>query len=1821
MSEPSNKTITFVMRGQPVPGGVAAGSAATRGTGARTLPGHVKASVRLGSLRAATEPQRLSAVTGEDVVALHIAGGPVLLLHPENARDLLLAQSGASTKRGKGAVKAGDDVEVDAALRWRGLENGTPTRGMLGDVVLAAFEVLTGFGKDKVVDFAASQVVARVDAQVEAGVYSLSPDALPKLKGSGRKLADVPKAAEPMLVFIHGTFVETTSTFGKLWTLYPQRVRQLFQHYGNRVYALEHETLGQSPVANALVLVKTLPDGARLHLVTHSRGGLVGEVLARMAHQRAFGPADEAFFKDKGYEQHRQQLRELAAEMKARDIRVERVVRVACPARGTLLASKRLDAYLSVLKWAIEATGVPLVPAMMDFLAEVARRRADPMQLPGMAAMIPDTPLLNWLNAAPEKIAGELRVVAGDMEGDSLGSWLKTLLTDAYYWTDNDIVVQTRSMYAGAPRAGGASFLFDQGAKTTHFAYFANARTVEAVVDGLVQALPPAGFATIGPLSWAGKDVGGLRGREQDPNLPAVFVLPGILGSNLAADGKRIWLGLGLVGGLGELSYVPGEQKRVLPDGPIGLVYNDLINHLGVTHEVIAFAYDWRVPIHFEARRLAAAVKKALDARKATGQPVRLLAHSMGGVLARCMQLEEPATWQRLMDHPQGRLLMLGTPNGGSWAPMQVLSGDDTFGNALAAFGSPLADRKAREIMAAMPGFLQLQAGLLDPELKLDQNATWAALAKADYERMQEANWWHRYGGEAMEAAYHWGVPPQAVLDEAKALRQRLDDQCVHVLPGFADKMLLVVGHAKATPVGFEQGEHGFVYLDANDGDGRVPLQSALLPGVKTWQLDCDHGGLPSAKKAFDAFVELLDTGHTTALSPLAATRGLRERASLTRSRPSRMPKPSRPAQSQRSVFSSTEDVVATAASAGGGTPVLQLSVLNGNLSFIGEPLLVGHYRASELTGTEAVVNRLVGGTLQAALSAGLYPDAVGTQQVFVNTCSDPANPWRAPRPASVLVVGLGEEGALREAELAISVRQGVLAWAQRLAESRAAGPHALAATLLGSGGLGISAGAAARAIARGVSEANLRALASGWPALASLTLVELYLDRATEAWQGLQLLAGAHAGTYKLAAQIRNGTGPLRRQLDSGYRGADYDLISATMGDKGAIEFVLDSRRARTEVRSRRTQTTLLRELVASAATDRNDDPRIGRTLFQLLVPCEIEPFLGGAERMLLDLDAGTAALPWELLDSGGADCDDRRPWAIRSQLLRRLRKREALAQPRDASADHDVLLIGEPLITDDSYPPLPQAREEAAAVEMALCGAGGLAPERVLALLDSPDAQTVIGALLARPWRIVHIAGHGEAPTETSVGGVVLSGGHFLGPFEIDSMRTVPELVFINCCHLAAYPEGAALRKGFDPGTFAAGVADKLIEMGVRCVVACGWAVEDEPAAVFAATFYNRLLSGTRFIEAVAAAREACWATRPEGKTWAAYQCYGDANWVYRTGTGDAQAPRVGRDEFADIASPPALTLALETLATRARFMGGDRAVLTAKLQQLVQRFETLWGGIGAVAEAFALVWQNLGDTGQAIDWLARAVAAGDGSASLRAEEQLLNLRARQSWAQVAKASGTNGPDDDHARERAALAAALAELQDLAQRRPSLERLSLLGSAHKRLALIERASGRAAAESQALREALDAYRRSHALGQQVGDPERYYPALNAWAISLCLGEASPDDAPIRADALSTLQAKSSADPDFWSQVSVVEARLLQALTAGTLPHEVSGLSDAFTDLQRRHDAARDWSSVAVQATLVLGARAQGNSDESKAAQQLLKILQQCAGAGGEGA
>ncbi len=113
--------------------------------------------------------------------------------------------------------------------------------------------------------------------------------------------------------------------------------------------------------------------------------------------------------------------------------------------------------------------------------------------------------------------------------------------------------------------------------------------------------------------------------------------------------------------------------------------------------------------------------------------------------------------------------------------------------------------------------------------------------------------------------------------------------------------------------------------------------------------------------------------------------------------------------------------------------------------------------------------------------------------------------------------------------------------------------------------------------------------------------------------------------------------------------------------------------------MRAQSTQARLVGELVKRASNDANRDTQIGRTLFQLLVPVEMEAHLGGSSEMLLELDDGTAAIPWELLDApedgrGGASV----PWAIRAKLLRKLRTVEFRQQVSDARIEDAVLVIG---------------------------------------------------------------------------------------------------------------------------------------------------------------------------------------------------------------------------------------------------------------------------------------------------------------------------------------------------------------------------------------------------------------------------------------------------------------------------------------------------------------------------------------------------------------
>ena len=218
---------------------------------------------------------------------------------------------------------------------------------------------------------------------------------------------------EPWLLFLHGTASNTEAGFGDLPYLQKGLWSELTKTYGERIIAFEHRTLTVSPIANALALLQQLPKGIELHVVSHSRGGLVGELLGRGRltgvdgqPRMAFDDDELRLFEAPGYEDQHAEVIALNKALNERQVKVSKFVRVAAPARGTSLMGGRVDRWLNVVfNVAGLALGGRLNPVTSNILdglrtlvQATVKERTDPKTLPGLAAMSPEfSPLLKVL--------------------------------------------------------------------------------------------------------------------------------------------------------------------------------------------------------------------------------------------------------------------------------------------------------------------------------------------------------------------------------------------------------------------------------------------------------------------------------------------------------------------------------------------------------------------------------------------------------------------------------------------------------------------------------------------------------------------------------------------------------------------------------------------------------------------------------------------------------------------------------------------------------------------------------------------------------------------------------------------------------------------------------------------------------------------------------------------------------------------------------------------------------------------------------------------------------------------------------------------------------------------------------------------------------------------------------------------------------------------------------------------------------------------------------------------------------------------------------
>jgi hypothetical protein len=284
-------------------------------------------------------------------------------------------------------------------------------------------------------------------------------------------------------------------------------------------------------------------------------------------------------------------------------------------------------------------------------------------------------------------------------------------------------------------------------------------------------------------------------------------------------------------------------------------------------------------------------------------------------------------------------------------------------------------------------------------------------------------------------------------------------------------------------------------------------------------------------------------------------------------------------------------------------------------------------------------------------------------------------------------------------------------------------------------------------------------------------------------------------------------------------------------------------------------------------------------------------------------------------------------------------------------------------------------------------------------------------------------------------------------------------------------------------------------------------------------------------------------------------------------------------------------------------------------AKIRHLESRFERLWGSIGAVAEAFGAAWAASNDRAAAVKWYEKAVAAPDASASMKATERLANLRVREAWGSVDRAHAKGKEKQRLVSEaRKTIEHTIKVLEELVATQASLERESLLGSAYKRLAMIDAAAGRD--DEPAIRKMKEHYNRAEKLGRESGLANVLYPALNGITAEVALNATRPEPVQLESDVFErvrkTLVAQAREEPDFWTVAGPTELGMWQALEQRALAPQWPALKDAFDDLYARVSSPTAWASIYDNARFVLTRyeKHAGKDEEKSAARAVLEKL-----------
>ena len=1015
-----------------------------------------------------------------------------------------------------------------------------------------------------------------------------------------------------------------------------------------------------------------------------------------------------------------------------------------------------------------------------------------------------------------------------------------------------------------------------------------------------------------------------------------VVILHGIMGGELTLRDKGsdtgIWMNIFRLafGAVERLRMENGKSVfDVRATGILKKWYAEQILELSYDWNVQTYWYDWRRDLDETADDFHDKIRGWFG----DDAPVNLVAHSMGGLVARTYIARHPERWNK-----GGKLIMLGTPNHGSFAIPQVITGAIDTVRKLALVDVTHSLEEITTILGGLPGSLEmLPSPLVMPAMApLYQGSTWG------------------------------GRVPQALLDRAR----RHHDLLAEVVDG--ERMYYIAGCNRRTHDDIRDWKRLDTldgYSVSMNGDGTVPHKLGFLEQngarIPTWFVQEDHGALPNNPKVIAGLNLLLLQDKCDLSTRPESARGVAADRNAARDvvageRPwraaedarltmiverlhlrSRATAPTEDAPVSRDEIEAGEIVLrgflGETASAPAGTPgevktpkvtnpkgpkkspapTITITLLRADLEAMPaarkdippmDAICVGHYQGVAPQYAELALDRAISGwkpgdpddnlMLTALHRRGTIAAQIGQQFIL----PDPLHPERI-----AVLAGMGKPGGFGIPELTVAVRE--LVWTLGRTQRK----HA-ASVLIGAGAGNLTIPLAVRAWLRGLRRALFDAQAAGTPRLARLTFIEkspanfVRLHKSLEAeakrisseeQEPMQVIYEAPEAQTLAAAKtdaeersVERARHSIRLELAGDSQPTSYtpEPIRFTVGlSKGTYEFSVLSSEASVPQRNTTVDPALIeeinRQLVVAPNFARQRD--LGNLLGRMLVPPDLQSVVvKPGVPTVLTVDASMARIHFEmaaLSPAAGSDKFDEGAFVgTAASLTRQLRTTFApLPEPPImAGRALRVLVIADPC----EEAPLPGAQEEGEAVAQLFdqfkeAGAN----VEVVRLFGPGEATrvTVLDCLINQRFDVVHYAGHcffDEANPPHS--GWLFSRKEVLSAYELSRIDRVPRFVFSNACESGITPDRADKRHA----ELAPSFAEAFFGRGVGNFICTAWPVDDAAALEFAKRVYGGLLGlgnnhAEPLHEAMRAARVKIATLSDGGRaTWGAYQHYGD-------------------------------------------------------------------------------------------------------------------------------------------------------------------------------------------------------------------------------------------------------------------------------------------------------------------------------------------------------